>query len=520
MDINTINSIVKIFCLTIFTDLIANKLVNREYTRMQLGIYFGMSLILSIIYGIYKSYLNTTIAVLIIYIITCCLLKILNKYRFGYSMLVGVISIALCLITYFIAVMFSFIPYLVIYQILHMKIHVINSVVNAIIQGIIIISIFKIKKLKNGLDFLKNKNQNDYIDTIMLIISSIIVIIYLLFGNYYGDKLTIHIFISMMSLIIIMTVLIEKSLELCYKQNLLKKELNDYKEELEKKNNEIKKLSEERYEISRINHEFYNRQKALEMKVKELVTETSDEIGILDRIENLNKEYSKSLEEIKGKQKLPLTNIPGIDDMFKYMQSECYKSNIEFELHIEGEIYHLVNEIISKNKLETMIGDHIRNAIIAINSSRNKNRSILVILGIKDKCYEFCVYDSGIEFEIETLKKLGIERATTHKETGGSGIGFMTTFETLKECKASLIIEEKHEMREDDYTKAVKIRFDGKNEYKIQSYRLEKIQKTCKEKRIILENLKKESRKNINTSNINNSSINVNFNNNNKNIEQ
>lgn len=520
MDINTINSIVKIFCLTIFTDLIANKLVNREYTRMQLGIYFGMSLILSIIYGIYKSYLNTTIAVLIIYIITCCLLKILNKYRFGYSMLVGVISIALCLITYFIAVMFSFIPYLVIYQILHMKIHVINSVVNAIIQGIIIISIFKIKKLKNGLDFLKNKNQNDYIDTIMLIISSIIVIIYLLFGNYYGDKLTIHIFISMMSLIIIMTVLIEKSLELCYKQNLLKKELNDYKEELEKKNNEIKKLSEERYEISRINHEFYNRQKALEMKVKELVIETSDEIGILDRIENLNKEYSKSLEEIKGKQNLPLTNIPEIDDMFKYMQSECYKSNIEFKLHIEGEIYHLVNEIIPKNKLETMIGDHIRNAIIAINSSRNKNRSILVILGIKDKCYELCIYDSGIEFEIETLKKLGVERATTHKETCGSGIGFMTTFETLRECKASLIIEEKHEMREDDYTKAVKIRFDGKNEYKIQSYRLEKIQKTCKEKRIILENLKKESRKNINTSNINNNSINVNFNNNNKNTEQ
>lgn len=53
-----------------------------------------------------------------------------------------------------------------------------------------------------------------------------------------------------------------------------------------------------------------------------------------------------------------------------------------------------------------------------------------------------CIYDSGIEFELETLKKLGLERITTHKKTGGSGIGFMTTFETLKECKASLIIEE------------------------------------------------------------------------------
>ena len=39
------------------------------------------------------------------------------------------------------------------------------------------------------------------------------------------------------------------------------------------------------------------------------------------------------------------------------------------------------------------------------------------MLGTKENCYELSIYDSGIEFEIETLKKLGLERATTHKET-------------------------------------------------------------------------------------------------------
>lgn len=324
---------------------------------------------------------------------------------------------------------------------------------------------------------MKVKTQNDYLDIIMINVSTMVIFTYSLFIDYKGDKLIIHKFITMMILAVIMIIMIQKTTILHYKQQLLKNTVKDYENKLKEKDNEIKKLSEERYEISRINHEFYNRQKALEQKVKEMETEASSEIGVIDRIENLTKEYSKSLEDIKGKEKLPLTEVPEIDDMFKYMQTECSKNNIEFKLHIESEIYHLINKIIPKNKLETLIGDHLRNAIIAINSSKNKNKSILVMLGKIEGKYELCIYDSGIELEIKTLEKLGTERITTHKETGGSGIGFMTTFQTLKECKASLVIEEKHKESENDYTKAIKIKFDGKNEYKIISYRAEKLKK-------------------------------------------
>ena len=150
-------------------------------------------------------------------------------------------------------------------------------------------------------------------------------------------------------------------------------------------------------------------------------------------------------------------------------------------------IVDLVNKIIPTNRLVTLIGDHLRDAIIAINSGNNKYRSIVAILGTKDKIYEFCVYDTGIEFEIDTLIKLGLEPVTTHKDNGGTGIGFITTFETWKATKASLIIEEKHEMRDNDYTKAVIIRFDGKNEYKIRSYRAKDILKVLKSNRITIE---------------------------------
>ena len=46
--------------------------------------------------------------------------------------------------------------------------------------------------------------------------------------------------------------------------------------------------------------------------------------------------------------------------------------------------------------------------------------------------------DNGVDFEVDTLAKLGLERVTTHKDTGGSGIGFMTTFETLKNLMSAL----------------------------------------------------------------------------------
>jgi hypothetical protein len=62
----------------------------------------------------------------------------------------------------------------------------------------------------------------------------------------------------------------------------------------------------------------------------------------------------------------------------------------------------------------------------------------------------------------------------------------MTTFETLSKTKGSLIIEEKYPMNNVDYTKVIKIRFDNKNEYRINSYRAEEIRKQNKDERILI----------------------------------
>ena len=181
----------------------------------------------------------------------------------------------------------------------------------------------------------------------------------------------------------------------------------------------------------------------------------------------MSKEYSKKTKQHRS---LPKTNIPEIDDMFTYLQSECEKHEIDFILQINGDINHLIENIIPKNKLETLIGDLIRNSIIAINYSNTKFKSIMTILALRNNIFEFCVHDSGIEFEIPTLIKLGTAPATTHKQDGGTGIGFITTFETLNYCKASLIINE-NIPSDNNYTKSIIIKFDNSNNYCINSYR-------------------------------------------------
>ena len=478
--------VIKYLLINIFTYLIALKISNTKNIKyiQSISIIIG-SVIVTIIYSILKEYLNFTLLFMIAFFIQIMFLTgIINKNTS--IIITNLLANAIAYAIFIVASIIELIP-MIIFKI---KISTINFMLIALIDIILMLFFLKMKRLKNGLVFLNNNVCNNYIDIIVINISMTIILAYCILGNYYGN-LTMNLTVSFVILTIIMFIMIQKTLILYYKQKLLEKTMADYEEEIKQKDEIIKELSEEKFKISKVNHEFYNRQKSLEKAVKDFINNTSTEMGneltIINKINNLSKEYSNKMEKIKQVEKLPLTDVEEIDEMFKYMQSECIKNNIDFRLKIEGNIISLINNIIEKDRLVTLIGDHLRDAIIAINSGTNKFKSIIAILGIKDKYYEFCVYDTGAEFEIETLLKLGLEPVTTHKNTGGTGIGFISTFETINKCKASLIIQEKNKENTNDYTKAVIIRFDGKKEYRIKSYRADEIKKQAKDNRIIIE---------------------------------
>ena len=487
MDEVLILSIIKIFFINVYVILVDFKIMNINIRMIDVLKIISGSIFVTALYVILQTCIDDNIlTIVIIYFTQSILLEIMKRDAVRTLFVTNLISNAIAYIVFGISMLFES----AIIMTLNIKSKVINLLCALIIEAIILTLFFRIKRFRKGFTFLQNNVNNEFWNIIMINISAIVIFAYSLFGSYYNKMTKQLLTICFFSIGIIMIIMIQKTLTLYYKQKLLSKTMEDYKSEIASKDEQIKKLSDEKFKISKLNHEFYNRQKALEKKVQDFVSnsnaEASSELSVMESINNLSKGYTEELEKIKSLDKLTSTDIEEIDDMFKYMQSECKNNNIDFKLQINGNIHHMVNKIIPQDRLVTLIGDHLRDAIIAINAGDNKFRSILAILGIKDECYELCIYDSGVEFTIDTLSKLGIEQITTHKDSGGSGMGFITTFETMKQTGASLIIDEKRKPSANDYTKAVIIRFDGKNDYRIFSYRAKEIKNKIKNNRAII----------------------------------
>ena len=366
---------------------------------------------------------------------------------------------------------------------------IISFIVNVIIQindnyvnlGIIIVShiallynVLKMKRLKYGLSFLKGSKENDYIDILVLNVSVTIIVSTIIIVNssiILARDLAPGLIIS----VIIMIITIQKTLQLYYKQKLLVQELNETKQELIETKKELKQLEEENLNFSKKSHTLAHRQKSLEHKILELTTKSEISTEEVGEVESKLEEIKKDLYKETAVVELTKTEIVEIDDMLKYMQAECIKNKIGFELQIAGNIHYMTNNFISKEDLEILLADHIKDAIIAINHTDNINRGILVRLGEIDGIYSLYIYDSGVEFEIETLKNLGKEPSTTHADEGGTGMGFMNTFDTLRKYQASLTIKEINNPTKDNYTKVLIFKFDKKGEFQITSYRQKKL---------------------------------------------
>ena len=474
---------IKLFAISIGTIYLDFKILNREEEfRKHIIKLLLYIIIVETICIIIKNVSNYAASVISLDILLSLFILKITKNKIGYSILINTISLSFNNVTCMVAIVIFYI----IFTFLDMKNEIINMIIIASIYFVLLFFISRIKKIKHGIAFLIKNKDNEYFEVLILNLSATISLCFILINNLNLESIR-ALFVYMVIFSEIMFITIQKSLQLYYKQRMLVKDLEETKEELENKKKEIAKLEKEIIGFSKISHSIVHKQKSLEHKLEELSmnNEIADETNLKERIKNLNK-------NIKKKQVIVLdkTGIVEIDDMLNYMQAECSKNKIDFQLQLNGNIHTMVNNYINKEKLEILLADHIKNAIIAIGYSKNVNKSILVRLGKLDGIYGLYIYDSGIEFEIETFLNLGKKPCTTHKDSGGTGMGFLNTFDTLKECKASFIIEEYGKPVKNNFTKALKFKFDNKQEFKIYSYRHEEIKKKDKENILNVENLK------------------------------
>ena len=456
--------------ISIFTIYLNCKILNIKLEKNDIkNIKTVLELILSVMFSmLINLYHDRIIGILMLDIFIAFTFANMTNRSISFSLIITTISMTTNFILYSIAIALNYLMFKI-FNITNEYIVLIGIIV---IYSIIFYLLCKIKRIKNGITLFKKNENNEYFIMLILNDSCIVFLIFTIILKI-DTSIIRTLFIYIIIFAIIMFITIQKSLQLYYKQKLQEREVEEIKEELKNKNKEIEGLEKENLKLNKKNHSIAHKQKSLEYELEQMALNNGivDENHVKDKIENLSKE----MQDETVSMELTKTGINEIDSMLKYMQSECVKNKIDFQLQINGNIHHMVNTYIGKEDLEILIADLIKNAIIAINHSENINKSILVRLGIIDGAYSLYVYDSGIEFEIETLNNLGTKPSTTHADDGGTGMGWMNTFDTLKKYKASLIIDEYGKPVEDNFTKVIKIVFDNRNEYKIESYRKEEM---------------------------------------------
>ncbi len=484
--------IIKMFFINICSNYTMIKINNyRNITLLQKCLLLMMDILFAVVYLILRQRLEILIAFIFCYFLYSLAISLTVNTNILHGLVSNIISVSFSLIAMFVSTIINFIIYKLMFFDITIE-TIIEYVTIGIIQFLLIYLFFKIERFKYGFSFLQGKETMNKENTskIGILVSSIIIAISLVLSTY--SRTTSKILIAILILGgILMIYWIKKSITKYYKEKMKERTVEIQQEQIKQQDEKIKNLQTELADVLQINHKYSHRISAMEKAVTKLGTklqaneEFAEEYGdILSSIKKLSKEYKEEVASVIKETKLPKTNIFSIDNLLEYMKQESEKDKIDFKLNLDFDINEILETKIPQNKLETMLADHIRDAIIAINCSENKDRRIKVVLDKEDNNYQIKFYDTGIEFEIETLSKLGLKRTTTHKSTGGSGIGFMTTFETLKQCKASLIIEEYSDL---EYTKAVIIKFDNKNEYRIHSYRAEEIKNKIQDNRIIIE---------------------------------
>lgn len=493
-----INQIAKNLFINILIYFVFIKLINyKNNNKYKVGIIVAVAITESIVENLIKG-IPTISKIIIMCIIYGAVNAKLTKNKLIYSTVITFISLTVVYSVYIISIVITG----VIVQITKLKISVNNIciiVIIAIIESLILRQIFKIKRIKNGVPFLQNEKQVSNVGTVGIILIGMSIIAYSLFGNIEGNKLVDLLFAGIVLETVCLFIWLKRKITVYYRQRLKERTVEELESEIRARDERICEVVDENSRLAEVNHKFSSRIRALEdfsckvierPEIAELMRcEFGNEFADFEEaVKNVSEEFSSEMKHtVIIRKKLPKTGVFGVDNLLEYMCKESAKNGIDFDVKINGNILFMVQKIIDSKMLETLLGDHIKDAIIAINSSQNTYKNILVTIGIVKECYEISIYDTGIEFEIDTLLKLGLERITTHKSTGGSGIGFMTTFETLAKTKASLIIEEKHPITNNDYTKIVRIRFDGKKEYRIKSYRQNEIEGRKVDKRIKFE---------------------------------
>lgn len=451
------DTIMLFFILHIFTYYTSCKICNNLFNKLN---FITLIVVLSFMLSLLNLYNPPLLYKLLLMLISCTLLVFIYfNHSLQHSIIISIISLLINYCIYFITM---FIAYIICFM-LGIFNHLFSLILHCILHYILLKKIFGIRRFKNGFFIVHEKYTTNIYFTFILIFLFVLITLLIAQFPVKNDFYSFCVALLLTLVLFIVYRIIKRAITFNYKQRLIKRELEDLRAEIIEKDKiirekdfEINTLLTQNKKTIKTFHTISHRHDALEFKAKKL--EMKVEIGSLADMYNL------------GPMPLLKVGIKKVDNILEYFQNECYKKKIDFDLQICENITDF-DQLISESSLEILLADLIKNAIISIEYSQSTNNCILVKIGEINGIYSVYVYDSGIQFNINTYSTLGLSPSSSHLDSGGTGMGFLNVFDTLTQYHASLSISEIGPISDDNYTKSIAIKFDGLTSFSIYSYR-------------------------------------------------
>lgn len=412
-------------------------------------------------------YLTIFMMLVIIYIHT----SLAYKRTFQLTLSTSLISMGICYILFYISIIITSFMLTIITSKSQITptLQLIHLILSLIIEIFIYIFLFNIQRFKSGMPFLYSKISN----SIGIIVACCILIISSLLTALQPSS-------STYGWILFASLLFGFILFIWWRKQLTNLYIKrSYQNELNRITTEVDNLRHENERLGAIVHKDNKLIPAMIMTIENVLqshnlttaNSNKDLDEVLLTLEKLANERSAlTITQLSTKCNIPTSNIARLDIMLKYMYQKANSLNIKLSVDFHININEILTDHVTEDVLVTIVADLLDNAIIATKLS-STNKEIYIDFNKENSHYCINIFDTGIPFEPYTIKYAGIKKASTHLDTGGSGIGLMSTFTYLRHFGGSFVIDETINISQ--YTKKVSIVMDYLTGFRIYSYRNE-----------------------------------------------
>lgn len=432
---------IRVFFIFVFTLMYMYKITYKKFPKSLI-----FHLLTTPLFCLFIKYFQSTFSSFVAFFFSCLTLCIFYfKTNIFSGFLISLLSIVLSFSIYFLATTITF---FIVALILPQSNDIFTLILLLFVYLTLLIGLSKNTRINEFIINLQSLHIDKFKKILLASISFIIIALSILMPSIINASYSIIYTFILILLVSLLFIGITKAIEHYYKKNLFDRELNETKEVVLSKDEQIEKLTAENLALSKEMHSLKHKLRFFTFKsaTARLNNELSEELSI----HSLTKKRSN------------------LDSILEFTRTTCEAKGIEFESKIDCDLSCLVPACLGFSDLEILLSDLLTNAIISMDCGRSTNGKLLLSIYQVGNIYSIDVYDRGISFEPETLLSLGIKACSTHLDEGGSGMGFLNIFDTLKASNASICISE---FTTGEYSKCINISFNDNHTFTIKSKR-------------------------------------------------